>query len=208
MSYVLILVFFFILSGSFVFKKNNSNLSITNSTEIKGISAILIVLGHCTNVSNIPNITTINFGDTIVALFFFISGYGITIGYKNRADYLSGFLSSRIVKVMVPFLLAHIIYIPLKLLLGYSFSLDTVFESITCKKTIVDYSWYCSVIIIMYILFWASFKYMKTNRSRFIALIIGVILCTVAEAAYYKEYYRYLYFSNFLHRILNLILLT
>ena len=45
---------------------------------LKGIAAILIMLGHCSNALNMDGkYSFLNVGWYCVALFFFLSGYGI-----------------------------------------------------------------------------------------------------------------------------------
>lgn len=52
---------------------------------LKEIAAILIMLGHCLNALNMDGkYSFLNVGWYCVALFFFLSGYGIMQGYMKK----------------------------------------------------------------------------------------------------------------------------
>lgn len=196
MKIIVCIVAYFVLSASFLFKKNNKKLDIRNSSELKGISAVLIIIGHCTICFGDSMVGILNLGWYVVAVFFFISGYGIAFGYKNKPNYLSGFLLQRLTKVLIPFLIAHIVYIPVKMIFGVSFTLKKIIKILLCKESIVNNSWYCIAVVFMYVLFWISFKFMKSNISRFIFLTGSVLILTTAEFFYFKEEQNYWFISN------------
>ena len=81
-------------------------LSLQNTSALRGICAIEIMLGHIgistRNIIQFPNKKA---GILFVGLFLMISGYGLMFGLDNKKDYLKNFWPKRLGK-MIPCLLS------------------------------------------------------------------------------------------------------
>lgn len=62
-----------------------------------------------------------NIGFICVSIFFFISGWGTMYGYLKKEDYLNGFVSRKITKILIPYLIAIILYSAAEIATGSSF---------------------------------------------------------------------------------------
>ncbi len=155
---------------------NEDYLSIANTTAIKGFCAIVIVSSHTLSVLKInvyPNIAY-----HAVAVFFFLSGYGLMYGYLHKPDYLKSFLSRRFTAVLIPFMTAVLIYIPIRLHLDLM--PKTFLSTLSGKFLFVAYSWYVYAIAFFYISFYVIMKLFRKKVAvitvMFILLMISYIL--------------------------------
>ena len=174
MSVVYLLFVFWLLSG-LSFHKYNQGLNLDMSKVNKGISAILIVIGHCVSAIGYEEVKFLNVGWYCVAIFFFWSGYGVTYGYECKEDYLRRFWKVRLTKVLVPFLVAHIIYWMIKSCCGIKFSFKDILLGVGGQCTIVDNSWYPIAILVFYALFYWCFKNIQGKNKRILVLFCVTI---------------------------------
>lgn len=195
---------------------------------LRGLLAILIVCHHIGQKSAgyIPGLSCIfvSMGLQIVAVFFFISGYGLFVSYKKKGEkYLQGFLKKRYSKILPVFLVLSILCIFIDLYNGHS--LTHLFHRYSSGVTPLPYSWFIYAIIYVYAAFYLSALIGK-NITRtgviftaflflyiiIIRFIVGfpqywyiTILCT--SAGYFTAYFerdieeylsshRYIFFSS------------
>ena len=94
---------------------NDNYLSPLTTKYEKGISAIMIVMHHLSQNISIHGILVVMqyIGFILVAIFFFISGYGLMYGFNNKHNYLHGFFKRRIVTILVPYWIVNTISIPM-----------------------------------------------------------------------------------------------
>ena len=89
---------------------------------LRGVLALLIVFHHISLrlTYMVPKDAKVNYlrdfsdwGEPIVSVFFFLSGYGIIKSYQKKGkSYLEGFFSGRLLRLMVPFIICCICYYP------------------------------------------------------------------------------------------------
>lgn len=144
---------------------------------LKAFMALIIVADHMANFYGVTALRWfIEFGAPIVSVFFFISGYGLQVSYTRKGDsYLDSFFSRRFLRVLVPYILATILYC---LLL---WSPDQVrwksFTSLfTEGKTILPFSWYVMEILVLYLFFYISSRYFHDAWSLIILLTLVLAL--------------------------------
>ena len=124
----------------------------------KGIAAVIIMLHHISfKVSNLPiyikPIWYIAF--PVVGFFFFMSGYGLTCGLMKKKNYLQGFLSKRVLNVVIPYVIVVFGWIGLEISRGQR--LEKAFaEAFTIHY--IQPLWFIWVIIVTYIVFYMVFK--------------------------------------------------
>ncbi|WP_418551781.1 acyltransferase family protein [Prevotella sp.] len=146
-----------------------------SSNCLKGIMAIVIVLHHLSQWSDI-NLLRIIFGDfgvVVVGCFFFLSGYGLISSYKIKGEaYLTGFPLKRLRKLVVPFIFVIILF-----QLIYKKNVDILY----CFKVgnvndILPHSWYVFCAIIFYFIFYIVFKYTSNEKRGILKILIFTML--------------------------------
>ena len=149
--------------------------------KLKGIFAILIILHHCIQFTNLYY--PFSLGHLFVGIFFFLSGYGLQVSYDLKNDYLKGFFRKRVAKVYVEFIYVTAIYIIFRSIMGIRYSVTNIFKSLYGGFTIVNFSWYIMVIIVFYSFFYISHKIAKKNSNMTLLLfIISYIgICYIAK---------------------------
>lgn len=81
--------------------------SLQNTQPLRGLLAILIILVHFALAYNqIPYLGTFEYiGGPVVGCFFFLSGFGLAISYKNKGEaYIHSFLSRRLWRILPVFI--------------------------------------------------------------------------------------------------------
>lgn len=150
------------------FSKDKTNL-------LKSILPILIILHHCYFLEGMKFMGL--WGVTLVALFFLISGYGLMSSYLKYKDaYLKNFLSKRLNKIIVPYLLCLLIYTLFSILLKND-TLRMVFS--TDVGHWLPYSWFVIVITGGYLAFYVTFNNNLDVKKKIVLFSIVVIVYTI-----------------------------
>ena len=164
------LIFFilFLLSIININVKGNKNfyydyMEIKNTNSIKGIFVWMIILSHYKSYYRTKNkylyrIILKCFGQKMVSLFLFYSGFGIFESIKKKGN---KYLKSLISKAQILFIKSQIILIFFllnNLFLGIKMTLKNYFLSIIFKKNIGNSNWFAFTIICFYIYSYISFK--------------------------------------------------
>jgi len=96
---------------------------------IKGIFAVIIVFSHMNAYLSLHSAADLLYdrlltliGQLMVTMFLFYSGFGIAESWKRKPQYSRGFLGKRVLKVLVHFDLAVLLFAILNVLLGISYS--------------------------------------------------------------------------------------
>lgn len=147
-------------------------------TWAKYIAALLVVNGHLFIFhSNNPEVASfMNLGACCVSFFFFMSAYGLMLNFSKKSfGYLSGFFRKRIVKIIIPLLIAYCITLPVYSLLVGPVNWKEVLITITWGGPYLKYSWYVTEIIIVYLLFYLSMKFGRNEKGRVIWLTISIV---------------------------------
>ena len=150
--------------------KNEGILSKNQTIILKGIMAICIVLHHLIVHYNSSFYFLKPFkyiGFICVGLFFFISGYGLTVSMYTKKDYFKKF-ENRLNKVIIPFIIAIIIYTLYNIILFY----NTGYKCDQNIFFIVQNCWYVYEIIMLYILFFILYKNVNFKKATIILSII------------------------------------
>ncbi|MCQ2455382.1 MAG: acyltransferase family protein [Clostridia bacterium] len=171
-------------------KNMSESLSIENTLSLRGIMAVAIVLHHMAEKTLEGRFFPfmIHMGYLIVAVFFFLSGYGLMFSYNKKGkEYLKGFWKKRILYLFLVFILVSVIYSVYHLIIG-----DFVF-----RITIAENSWYIPVQIVLYIIFFVSFKVLG-EKNKAVAILSVFVLQTILTALLIiMRYKNYWYMSNY-----------
>lgn len=159
-------------------------LSLAQNKSIQGLFAVLIMVHHISQKLSEPGTVPDKYvkhgldpfmyiGYLLVAYYFFSSGYGLYKSYKNKENYLTGFLSKHLPPVIIMLAVSSYFFMYVGLGHGMNSRYDspmTLFGPWTNNP----YSWYIYAIIICYVLFYNCFKRAHTERAAITAIIIGL----------------------------------
>lgn len=139
------------------------NKIITN--RYKGLFAILIVCHHIAlSVSNLPIylIPLKYIGFSVVGYFLFVSGYGLMYGYKNKNDYLNGFIRKKISRILLPYLCIQIVWLLYCICTG-KFVLIEYIQNFCGGGT----NWFVIMIILYYVVWYLAFSHYNDKVAFF-----------------------------------------
>lgn len=154
---------------------NDEFMSVKNCNSYKGFFALIVILHHISQrVSNgflPPDFTRV--GYLAVAVFLFLSGYGLQKQNLSKPDYSRGFLLKRIPAILIPYMVMTMIYWILYAILGDVRFFSTLWHNfIVNGDPIVWFSWYVVCILYFYIAFYILMKIFKTSR---VGIVFGGI---------------------------------
>lgn len=165
--------------------------SFSETKAIQGLMALCIVCHHTaqqTCVNWLPSGNIVNglnvFSDTgflFVGVFFFWSGYGLFKSFKNKQKYLSGFISKRVVPVLVPYVLVCFLF-TLERIYVFKEKMPLWFKITNFTGITIGYyfGWYIQAIVVFYLVFYFAFKYSRYDFDAILYVFAGVLLWVVA----------------------------
>ena len=135
-------------------------LSNKSTKSLKGLLALLIIFHHISQkVTTGENFSNFEYmGRYIVALFFFLSGYGLYFQFSNNAAYMENFLRKRLVRIFIPFFVFIVIYVIYRATLGEVVNVDFFISFWKDHSNIIYNGWFINSIIVLYVIFYISFK--------------------------------------------------
>lgn len=155
---------------------NEDYLSRDSMKSLQGFAAIAIMVHHVAQKTCAYGIPEeyyrgglepfVNVGFLLVALFFFCSGYGLSISEESNVNYMDDFIKRRVVPLIIPFVLSNVIFLRLEASKGIDSSFGFFANT---------YSWFVVVIFIFYLLFWLIYRTYIKNIIKFILLSVSVI---------------------------------
>jgi peptidoglycan/LPS O-acetylase OafA/YrhL len=165
-----------------VFKNNSLFMDKSQTTQLKGIAILLIVISHLWfHVSKYRAIPMV--GDYSVTLFLMLSGFGLTRSLSNRPLLLGDFISRRLKRVLLPYWLVTIIILILDYLLlqrTYSpqnIALTLAGANLNPVLRQLDYArWFITLLLIYYVFFFIANCFVKNLPAICLLFFFGVIL--------------------------------
>ena len=161
---------------------------------IKGIFIWLILLSHYksyykTNKNYMYRQILYFFGQKMVSLFLFYSGFGIYESIKKKGV---NYANSLIKKSFIIFIKSQIIlflFMVCNLLLGKKYNLKYYLLSIIFYKSIGNSNWFAFTIIIFYLYSFVSYIFIKNKHFYFVGVFIVNIICIFHMYIIYNYYY-------------------
>ena len=176
-SFIAVLSFLFLYS---LFCREKPSFSRDKMLPLKAILAVLIVADHLTFHISADWIQPMRkWGTPIVSLFLFVSGYGLLKSYLSKGSaYLTHFLKNRILKVIVPALVAYLIYC-LICWRHHDWSLE-ISRLFVNGEPLLPYSWFVEVIVLLYLGFWIIYSFLP-EKYRTAAVLLWALVLTAGE---------------------------
>lgn len=155
-------IFILLLISLFVYlipRTDVDYLSNKSTKSLKGLLALLIIFHHISQkITTGENFSNFEYmGRYIVALFFFLSGYGLYFQYSNNATYMENFLKKRLVRIFIPFFVFIVIYVIYRATLGEVINVDFFLSFWKDHSNIIYNGWFINSIIVLYVIFYVSF---------------------------------------------------
>lgn len=150
---------------------SNCNYSVKTLLPVRGLMAIDIVLVHAIQFRGQPVGEVLSdfkwTATPFVAIFFFMSGYGLIYSLKTKGRrYLDDFLQRKLLRIVLPFALWSILYTVVMGGVNYSV------ESWKINYPFLPTGWFVISIIIYYVAFYISAKISKTPGMVLVLLAI------------------------------------
>lgn len=165
--------------------KAEESLSRNVTDSIKGIFIWLVFLSHFASyVTYTSGIDTWGkwisnqLGQLIVVAFLFYSGYGVCEAIKKRgSDYVKPFPKNRILKTLLHFDIAVLIFLIIQLLSGKTYTFSNIFLSFIGWENFGNSNWYIFDVLVLYAITWISFLLIRKNNK--IALLLATALTVI-----------------------------
>lgn len=158
---------------------------------VKGIFIILVFFSHFNyyvalsgSLNSLYSYIINVFGQTMVTLFLFYSGYGVMESIKNKGEaYINTFPKKRILTTLINFDIAVLLFLVLALILGNEITPYQVIFSFIGWESLGNSNWYIFVILLLYLFTFISFK-LFLKRSKFMAALCTLILTLIYVAVF------------------------
>lgn len=183
----LVLYLLFIFVGSKVAKRGEFAEEPWNrqqSLMIQALACIGVVLHHVTQVvtgygvmDKGPITLFDSIGILFTSLFFFFSGYGLIISVRTKEAYLKTFLWKRLPTILVPFWVANIIAVLVRIFY-MQIPMDTkdIIQYVLGLVLINGNGWYIVEIFFLYLAFYLIFKVCKNQKIALVLLSIASLI--------------------------------
>ena len=173
-------IFILLLISLFVYlipKTDVDYLSNKSTKSLKGLLALLIIFHHISQkITTGENFSNFEYmGRYIVALFFFLSGYGLYFQYRNNATYMENFLKKRLVRIFIPFFVFIVIYVIYRATLGEVVNVDFFLSFWKDHSNIIYNGWFINSIIVLYVIFYVSFVNKDSKISEYKLVFLTLV---------------------------------
>lgn len=161
-------------------KDNNNPFLITkdDGSFLKGAFAIFVLAHHLYQEINIVPNGIINYiflslGYLSVSVFFFLSGYGLSLSYQLKGnEYLSRFSQNRIAPFYLQICLLNVMYFLLNWFIHGAPNINSLINSFFLKTYLIRNGWYLMVAFLMYISFYYVYTLLRNDFHRLFALTL------------------------------------
>ena len=151
-------------------------MSLDTSKCLRGFFAIVVVFHHLAQRTQMGELFRYfnRVGFLAVAVFFFLSGYGLQKSYMIKADtYRKSFPAKRLPSILIPYLIMTAIYWCVHAATGSVYSFKAVLLSQVNGTPLADFSWYIENIFLFYIAFWIL---MCVCRKHYRLMPVGALI--------------------------------
>lgn len=163
----------------------NKYLSPDNTSCLKGVFAVFVLIHHLYQYSGLFHNSLLGMilqalGYLSVGMFFFYTGYGMMCS-KNKEGYGKTIGKKRILPLYIFYVFLILLYSLWQMVLQYPLTPSRFFQSFFFGNTIVPLGWYLQVTFVVYLILWAVFSSVKSDKQCLlitgIALLLYCIVC-------------------------------
>ena len=152
-----------------------------NTEALKGLAILLIILHHITQALESPGLMSpfIGFGYMGVAIFFFLSGYGLSMSGLAKRNYTDSFFRRRIFRVWLPYVLVNIVSLGVAIVCYHqSYSIHGFIFYALGIRMFDGVTWFVYAIMFFYLLFYLCFNYFSVKHA-----ILALFTCVFLYAS-------------------------
>lgn len=183
------------LKANLTGKITDEYLAFDNTQSIKGIFILLVFFSHFNSYVTFDNswdsiyVGVVSFfGQTMVTLFLFYSGYGIMESIKKKNSvYINQMPYKRILTTLIRFDIAVILFVVLGLALRTEVTLPQVFLSLIGWESVGNSNWYIFVVLLLYLMTYTSFKLIHTEKYIIPVIVCGAMVCAFIIGFWYFD---------------------
>lgn len=160
----------------------NGAITKEDSEEIKGFFAIGVLIHHLYQYSGVLQGTLFGFGlqslgYLSVSIFFFLSGYGLSAAFSQKGKvYVDNFVINKIIPFYIKNIILIAIYLCFFYLINMPVDINIVISSFLFGKTVIVNGWYIQATILLYVIFYISFKGNKSKAWSYGLLVAGIVI--------------------------------
>lgn len=154
---------------------NGHILSRDNTLWMQGVSALPIMLMHFVmQIDGYPRILNI-LGSIGVAVFLFVSGYGLNESYKAHG--IKGFWRKRLVRVILPCWAVYLLQLPYR----EHFDAGALLHNLTFTGSDL---WFVDCILRWYLVYWIARSFIPKHTT---LLLFAFAVCNIFQQQLYSE---------------------
>ena len=173
------------LAISFCGFRKQDGFGMDSSVCLRGVLVVLVIFHHLPMIC--PHLPESAYGWVTayqkpcgrycVALFFFMSGYGLMTQYarKGKDAMMQGYLTKRFTKLLLPLMVANLI---LYIQRGGDVTWQMVAENFRTGENMVRFAYFVEELAMFYLLFWAAYRFFSKGAA--LALCFMGTLCMMA----------------------------
>ena len=162
---------------------NGAYLDKSTADPIKGIFIFIVLLSHMREYispggSVFDSLYAAFFpmiGQLMVAMFLFYSGYGCYESFQHKENYLKGFLKKRVLKTLVNFAAALLLYVLVNLLFRFHYSAKEYLLCWIGWESIGNSNWYIFTILALYCMTWLGFAIERKTAAKLSVPIVSLL---------------------------------
>ncbi len=153
---------------------------------LRGIFSILVLVHHLYQYTGLFSGTYVAtilqlMGPLAVAMFFFMSGYGLMFSSQKK-NYIDTFFVKRFLPLYCFYAFLTFFYAIWRYLLEGNFSLELFIQSFFFGGTIVRNGWYLQTTFVIYLLYLVIFKSFKSIKTQLFAFTISIFgYCSLCQ---------------------------
>ncbi len=167
--------------------------SVSQTQVIKGFFVVTIFLSHFCSYVHFDNMYdsvvtryTCFWSQRMVVPFLFYSGYGIFEQVKKKGNgYIGSFPKKRILKTLLHFDLAMLLFLVLNNVLGNSISIADFLLSLIAWSSIGNSNWFVFAILFSYVIVYIGFLLFKVDLKK---VAVFVLVMTVAYIVFINQF--------------------
>lgn len=173
---------------------NEEAFSLGQTKAWQGFFALLIMLHHvgqktCAswlpqNWPRQPGLEPfVPFGYYYVGFFLVCSGYGLYKSWKNKPDYLRGFLKRSVLPLLLVYLIVDRVYLIVRLTQGVSMTNEQTIWYLIGAQQANPNAWYVLALPVFYVIFWLCFRLIRRETPALLLTTLGVLAWVLVGCA-------------------------
>ena len=160
------------------FCKDENYLSVDNTLPVKGVFIIMVFFSHFKSYVSLVSaadqllIAVVSlFGQAMVAMFLFYSGYGIMESIRKKSQsYIKSMPRKRILATLVRFDIAVLLYLLVCFIIGEKLTCSRVLYSFVAWDSLGNSNWYIFTVLVLYSITYLIFRWVNSEKKALILL--------------------------------------